>query len=314
MAAASRLPADFTRDAPCLVGVSGGRDSIALAHWLHAAGFRRLIISHLDHGLRTASSAEAEFVRQFARELGCEFVSKRVRTADHAKRRKLSTETAARELRYAFFAEVARERNTPRLVLAHHADDQVETFLLQLLRGAGPGGLGGMSSSTTREINGIELTIARPLLGVWRTEIDAYITQHSLRYCEDPSNTQLQPTRNRIRHIALPALCEAFGRDTKAAIWRAAELLRAEDEAMSALIDQKQIGESLAVEPLRALPVALQRRCIHAWLRIHGVEDAGFEEVESVRALLHDPRKAKANLAGDRCARRQAKRLFLDQQ
>ena len=313
MAAAS-LSADFAKDAPCLVGVSGGRDSIALAHWLHAAGYRELIIVHLDHGLRTASRAEAKFVRDFARKLGCEFVTKRVRTADYAKRRKLSAETAARELRYGFFAEVARERNAPRLILAHHADDQVETFLLQLLRGAGPGGLGGMSSCTSREANGVRLSIARPFLGVWRTEIDAYIAQHGLRYCEDPSNADLQHTRNRVRHIALPALCEAFGRDVKAAICRTAELLRAEDEAVSAMLDRQQLGASLEVEYLRSLSVAMQRRCIHAWLRRHGVEDAGFTEVEAVRSLLHEPRKAKVNLARNRCARRRAKRLFLDQQ
>jgi tRNA(Ile)-lysidine synthase len=309
---AACLPAGFSAE-PHLVGVSGGRDSIALLHWLHHRDWRQLIVCHLDHGLRSESAEEERFVQKFAKKLGCEFVSRRVDVATYARRQKLSVETAARELRYRFFAEVAQERTCPRLLLAHHADDQVETFLLQLLRGAGPSGLGGMAPVTTREIDSIPLTIARPFLGVWRSEIDAYIRQHRLRYQEDESNAELQHTRNRIRHLALPALQEAFGRDVRAALWRAAELLRAEDDFASAAPGLRDIPEQLDVTLLRSLPLALQRRLIHAWLRSRGIAGAGFEEVEGVRGLL-DAQGAKVNLPGGRCARRRARRLFIDRQ
>jgi tRNA(Ile)-lysidine synthase len=120
-------------------------------------------------------------------------------------------------------------------------------------------------------------------------------------------------TRNRVRHIVLPALQEAFGRDVRSALWRAAELLRGEDEVMGAALELQKIPTELSVPNLRGLPVALQRRLIHAWLRQGGIAGAGFEEVEAVRGLL-ESQAAKVNLPGGRCARRRAKRLFLDEQ
>jgi len=303
------MNAGFSLEEHCLIGVSGGRDSVALLHQLHAAGFRKLIVCHLDHALRPESGKDARFVEQLAAKWGVEFVLKRVGVAALAKRRKKSLETTAREARYEFFAQVAQERNCPRLFLAHHADDQVETLLFNLFRGAGAGGLAGMSPLSTRTVDGVALQISRPLLATWREEIDEYIAWHRLTFIEDASNTDRQFTRNRLRHEIVPALERAFGREIRRAIWRSAEILRAEDELLAELMGSTP--PEFHVPELAAEPVAMQRRRLHAWLRLQGVPQVGFAEVETVRALLAG-RSAKANLPGGWHARRRAKRLFLE--
>ena len=294
-------------DGPALIGVSGGRDSVAL---LHALAGRKVIVCHLDHALRAESAEDAAFVVRLAKRWKLEAVVAREDVAARAKRRRQSLETAAREARYAFFARVARERGCPRVLLAHHADDQVETFLFNLLRGSGAAGLAGMSAHSTRRVGGIELHIHRPLLGVWREEIDAYIAAHALEFREDASNTDPRHTRNRLRHEALPALERAFGREVRRAMWRSAEILRAEDALLDSLVPVSTAAE-LDVPALRALPIPIQRRALQAWLRAQGVADVGFEEIERVRSLLDGPR-AKVNLPGGLHARRRAKKLFIE--
>ena len=311
------IPDGFLPSDPQLVAVSGGRDSIALLHWLHARGFEKLIAIHLDHRLRAESGEDSAFVKKFADSLGIECITGTTDVTSLAGGERLSIETAARRARHEFFAQVAIGRACPRIFLAHHADDQVETFLHNLLRGAGPSGLCGMSTVSTLEIRSAkfstELQIARPLLGVWREEIDAYIAHHALPFREDESNADPRFTRNRLRHAALPALTAALGRDVRAALLRTTELLRAEDEFLSAQPELRGAPDALQVPLLRSLPLALQRRLIHLWLQRHAVGGIGFAEVESVRSLL-DSRGAKVNLPGDLCARRREKRIFIAKQ
>ena len=209
---ANVLLPDFSSDESVLVGVSGGRDSMALLHWLKEHGFCKIVVCHLDHGLRAESRADARFVADFAKTLCAQCEVARSNVAALAKRRKISIEAAAREARYKFFARMARKHSCPHLFLAHHADDQVETFLFNLLRGSGSAGLGGMSPHSLRDDG---LVVLRPLLGVWREEIDAYIAAHALPFREDGSNTDPRYTRNRIRHAALPALEAALGRELR---------------------------------------------------------------------------------------------------
>ena len=304
------IPEAFAPHEPQLVGISGGRDSIALLHWLHAHGFEKLIAVHLDHRLRAESNDDAAFAEKFAASLGIECVVGSADVAALAHDERLSIETAARRARHEFFARTAIEHACPRIFLAHHADDQVETFLHNLLRGAGPSGLCGMSAVSTLEMHGTELLLSRPLLGTWREEIDAYIAHHKLPFREDESNADLRFTRNRLRHAAIPALTAALGRDVRAALLRTTELLRAEDEFLSAQPELRGAPDALQVPLLRSLPLALQRRLIHLWLQRHKVRTVGFAEVESVRGLL-DSRGAKVNLPGGLCARRREKRIFV---
>lgn len=296
---------------PALVGVSGGRDSVALLHLLVMAGAREILAAHLDHGLRAESAADARFVRAFAASLGAECVIVRKDVSALARERRVSFEAAARHARCAFFAGVARERGIKRIVLGHHADDQVETFLFNLLRGAGPGGLGAMRPVTQHEIEGVTLEFHRPLLGIWRAEIDAYVAEHRLVFRDDPSNRDPRHTRNRIRHEILPHLSAVMGREVRAAIWRAAELFSAEDAFLAGMLVEEDAARELSVSAVRELPLALQRRVIRAWLQANRVRDIAFADVENVRALV-DGDGAKANLGGGVHARRRAGRLFLE--
>ncbi len=308
------IPPAFVSGEPQLVAVSGGRDSIALLHWLHAHGFKKLITVHLDHRLRAESGEDAAFMKKFAATLGIECIAGTADVAALAKKERLSIETAARRARHEFFARIAVAHACPRIFLAHHADDQVETFLHNLLRGAGPSGLCGMSAVSTLGMHdtdlSVEMLVARPLLGTWREEIDAYIAHHAHPFRDDESNADPRFTRNRLRHAAIPALTAALGRDVRTALLRTTELLRAEDEFLSAQPELRGVPDALQVPLLRSLPLALQRRLIHLWLQRHAIASIGFAEVESVRSLL-DSRGAKVNLPGGLCARRREKRIFL---
>ena len=155
----------LSRTARYLIGVSGGRDSVALLHALVEAGFRRLIVCHLNHGLRGRSAAaDARFVAALAAKLGLECVAEKVDVAQWADEHSLSLETAAREVRYDFFARVARRHRCRILFLAHHADDQAETLLFNLCRGAGRSGLGGMSRDGQRTVSGVRLRLFREMV------------------------------------------------------------------------------------------------------------------------------------------------------
>src|SRR5437762_12702262 len=174
---------DFPPSRRYLIGVSGGRDSIALLHLLVDLGYNKLVVCHLNHQLRGRESRrDARFVEKIARglQLDCEIGSTDVGAL--AKQSKLSIETAARFARFAFFVEVARRRRCSRIFLAHHADDLVETALLKLFRGASPGGMAAMRKFSIHRIGKTEITILRPLLGVWRSEIDSYVRQNELEF------------------------------------------------------------------------------------------------------------------------------------
>jgi len=295
-----------------LVGVSGGRDSVALLHWLQAQGYRKLIVCHLEHGLRgRAGQADARFVERMAARAGLSFESKSDDIEARAAKSKCSIETAARAARYDFFAQISRRRRCSTIFLGHHADDLVETFLFNLLRGSGSEGQGSIRAVSVQRINRVELTVVRPLLGVWREEIDSYLESHQLRWREDTSNHSLEPARNRIRHRLIPMIEKGLGRNVRKSLWRAAEIAAEEHSLLDEMIPRQQM-EKLSVAVIRKLPVALQRRAIRRWLHERAVADVGFDLIESVRALL-DPmsRPAKTNLPGNRHARRRAGELFI---
>ncbi|PYJ85129.1 MAG: tRNA lysidine(34) synthetase TilS [Verrucomicrobia bacterium] len=298
-----------------LIGVSGGRDSVALLHLLTNLGYRRLIVCHLDHQLRGRSStADAKFVRGLARKLKLECELGRINVAMRARRKKQSIETAGRNARYEFFARIARRRRCRTIFLGHHADDLVETFLLNLFRGAGPTGLSAMRQIAAREVDGMELTIVRPLLGTTRQEIDAFSRTHRLKYRDDATNQTLVPLRNRIRHRIIPYVEKQLGRKICGALWRAAMISADEAELAEKLVDPLSAGSSqLGLKELREQPRALQRRTIHLWLQAQSIANLDFETIERVRALVEpDARQAKTNLPRDRHARRRAGKLFIE--
>jgi tRNA(Ile)-lysidine synthase len=309
----SRFVPKFPPSQRYLIGVSGGRDSVALLHLLVDLGYRRLIVCHLNHQLRGRSSdADARFVEKLAADFDFELDSADVRVL--ARKKKMSVETAAREARYSFFAKVAKRRRCRTIFLAHHADDLVETFLINLLRGAGLTGLAAMREVSTRHIGAVDLTIVRPLLALWRSEIDAYVRTHRLKFREDASNKNLSPLRNRIRHRVVPYLEKTLGRNIRQNIWRTATIAADEENWID---NQVRVSpnrdDHLSVKELRTLPFALQRRTILKWLRAQNISEIGFDAIERVRSLL-DPTAhvAKVNLAKDRHVRRRAGKLFID--
>ena len=309
----TRLLRSFPPDARYLIGVSGGRDSIALLHWVISLGYKDLTVCHLNHRLRGRSSAaDARFVGKLAAKYQADFDTASADVCALAKKRKISIETAAREARYAFFAETARRRNCGTIFVAHHADDLVETFLINLFRGAGNAGLSAMREISKRRIDGIDLTIARPFLCVWRKEIDDYIGQHRLRFREDATNKNLNPLRNRIRHRIVPYLEKTLGRNIRQNIWRTA-IIAAEEEKWIDSEVPDSANAVLSLSKLRALPIALQRRALLKWLRAQNVSDVGFDAIERVRSLAdHDTRIAKVNLPENRHARRRAGKIFIE--
>ena len=152
-----------------LLGISGGRDSVALLHWLLEKDYRDLTLCHLNHQLRgEESDKDAAFVEELGRNLQ---LPVEIGVTDVGAIVGMSVETAARQARHEFFARCAEKLGIDRVFLAHHADDQIETVLMNLFRGAGSRGLGGMDFVSQLKVAGQTLTLIRPLLGTPRTEI-----------------------------------------------------------------------------------------------------------------------------------------------
>ena len=337
----SKVVPEFPPSHRYLIGVSGGRDSVALLHLLVDLGYKRLIVCHFNHQLRGRSSdADARFVQKLVatsnekivgqalclpdqnkgKRSACpttkmspiDFELGRANVRSLAKKKKTSIETTAREARYSFFAEAAKRHRCHTIFLAHHADDLVETFLFNLIRGAGLTGLAGMHEVSSRHFDGVDLTIVRPLLSVWRTDIDKYVRGRHLKFREDATNKSLAATRNRIRNCIIPYLEKILGRNIRQNIWRTA-MIAAEEEKW---IDNEApdfTNAHLSVPGLRALPVALQRRAIMKWLRTQNISEVGFDVIERVRSLAdREAPIAKVNLPRDRHARRRAGRIFIE--
>jgi tRNA(Ile)-lysidine synthase len=298
-----------------LIGVSGGRDSVALLHQLAGLGYQRLVVCHLDHRLRgRASNADARFVEKLAQKYDLDVELGSVDVHGLAAKAKMSIETAARDARYRFFAEVARRRRCRTVFLGHHADDLVETFLINLFRGTGTAGLAGMREIAVHHVGKLKLTVVRPLLSIWREAIDEYVQAHRLKFREDATNQSLIPLRNRVRRKIIPFLEKQFGRPVRKSIWRAASIASEEERFFEELLPLEFSRlTQLAVEPLREMPVAVQRRMLHEWLRAGNVSGVSFDLVERVRALLDlANRVAKTNLPGQRHVRRRAGKLFME--
>ena len=304
---------ELSPDLQYLVGVSGGRDSVALLHWLVESGYKRLVACHLNHQLRgTSSDRDARFVEEFVEpyDVDLEMGSANVKTL--ATKQKMSIEAAAREARYKFFAQIAKQRRAQTIFLGHHADDLVETFFINLFRGSGASGLGAMREVSKRRINDVDLTIVRPFLGIWRREIDEFIAQRRLKFREDESNKDVAALRNRIRHRIIPYLEKTLGRNIRQNIFRAAMIVAEEEDWIEDHLPNASDAD-LAVAELRELPVALQRREILKWLRAQRITDVGFDVVENVRSLLgHDAGIAKVNLPRNRHVRRRAGKIFIE--
>ncbi len=278
-----------------VVAVSGGLDSMVLLHLLHRlsrAANWRLVVAHFNHQLRDrASDADEAFVRRAAERLGWPCVTGRAKIGREAKTRRLSIEMAARECRHAFLAQTARLNNAGAVALAHHADDQVETFFLRLLRGAGGTGLAGMKFASPSPAD-VTIQLVRPLLTISRAELEAFARRHRIRFREDASNARTDVPRNRLRHEFLPRLRQ-FQPALDKIVLRTMELVG--DDAEFADETARRWLHSRRRRPFAGLVVALQRRVLQTQLRDLGVEP-GFDCVEQLRVTAPTPITVKPDL------------------
>ena len=169
-----------------------------------------------------------------------------------------------------------------------------------------------MREISTRRIDDVDLTIVRPFLCAWRTQINDYVGEHRLMFREDSTNKNLAPLRNRIRHQIIPQLEKMLGRNIRQNIWRTAIIAADEENWIEGELHDSTHAE-LSVVKLRGLPIALQRRALLKWLRTQNVANVGFDVIERVRSLVdRNTRIAKVNLPENRHARRRAGKIFIE--
>jgi tRNA(Ile)-lysidine synthase len=299
---------DLDRNVTYLAGVSGGRDSVVLLHLLQQGGFTKLTLCHLDHSTRSASKKDLQFVQQLANLSHLRVIHDTLAKSPDSK----SLEAKLRKKRQEFFARCTLETEAAGVFLGHHADDVAETFLWNLLRGSGTSGLGGLSPKKEIQTEDGPILLLRPMLDIWRSEIDDYVRIHSLPFVEDDSNRSRRFTRNRLRHDILPWLEGKLGRNVRQNLHRTAAILAEENRFFENLIGPRDGEAPLSVSSLKEQPIALQRRIILSWLQHHHVAEAGFDEVELVRSLLKTGAgPARVNLSQNRQARRCAGKITL---
>ena len=315
--AAARLPELFAPTSRLLVGYSGGQDSTcllqALVYLSREHGFW-VAAAHVDHALRPTSAADAGRAVDLARAMGAEAHVRRVDVGMYrAGLKRASLQQAARAARYQALAGLAAELRADALVLAHTADDQAETMLLNLLRGAGLAGLAAMRLDDMLTVATLGPALAesadwptpppasvrllRPLLRVERATTLAYCTERRLPIVEDPSNLGRAYTRNRVRHDLLPVL-ERFNPAVRTVLARAAEL--AADDLDALEVQAHALHEGLGAPdatsvrfglgPWRVLPRAMQRRVLRVAVErlLGSLHDVPLGPVEDALDLLQE--------------------------
>ncbi len=284
-----------------VVAVSGGPDSLCLLHVLCALREEldiSLHVAHLDHGLRgRESAADAAFVGELARAWQLPVTVEAADVAAYRRAHKLSLEEAARQVRYAFLADVARRVSANAVAVGHTADDQVETILMHWLRGAGLTGLRGMLPVQrlpgTAEHESIRLI--RPLLEITRGETEDYCRAHGLAPRRDRSNEDDRLRRNRVRRQVLPLL-EQFNPNLRSLLLRTARIV-ADDEACMdqqtatawrAVAQVEEGSVSFHLDQWQGIPAALQRRLLRrAWAHLSGaLSDLSWVHVEQARDII----------------------------
>lgn len=262
-AALAALPAQAT----VAVALSGGRDSVALLDVLGKLAVP-LRAFHVHHGLSPHAAEWAAFCETLCAQRGVPCTVHRVSVP---RAPQASLEGEARRVRYAALAATAREHGIRYVGLGHHRDDQAETLLLQLLRGAGPHGLAAMPALRD-DARGVVWW--RPLLGVSRADIDGYVQREDLRFVDDESNAHLHYTRNAVRHVVMPVLAQVAG-NAPATLARAAANQAEAAHLMDDLarVDARDAydGASLARAALAALPPHRARNLLRWFLRQRGL-------------------------------------------
>lgn len=269
--------------------LSGGADSVALTLLLReiapAGGFVLAGVVHLNHQLRAAAAADERFCRELAARLSLPIEVEHADVRGVAAREGISIEAAGHQARYALFERVAGAGRDGRVATAHTRDDQAETYLMRLIRGAGPVGLAGIRPRRGR--------VVRPLLQVSRGELRAYLDARGQPFRDDETNRDTAVTRNRVRHELIPFLEARFSPSIVDALARGAAIARADAAWIEAAVDAAAdtvltVGaEEATVDApaLRRQPPALARRLARRALEHAGRRRVGFDHVERLLAL-----------------------------
>ena len=276
-----------------VAGISGGADSVCLFFVLlelqKEMDFAFYAV-HINHGYRgEASDRDEQFVRDLCEKYGVPLQVFSVDLESTAKKRKQSLEEAGREIRRGLFEKEMQSRNACKIALAHHENDNAETFLWNLCRGCGLHGLGGI-----RPVNGVYI---RPLLGMTRGEIEIFLQKRQQPYCTDATNLETDYTRNKLRHLVLPVLEEQINRQTIRHMNTTMEELRELDDYVEMQVEaayracvEKESDEICLIrkEPLSQYPELLQNKVIFRCLTETAAtqKNLGRVHVEDVRALL----------------------------
>lgn len=300
-----------------LVGVSGGSDSVALTHLLldlsKHGELEVVSLAHLNHRLRHSAQRDEDFCRDLAARLRIPIVVEALDVRGYAESQHFSIEDAARRLRYGFLERTLQAVGADRIAVGHTRDDQVETFLLKLIRGAGLTGLGGVYPRRG--------AVIRPLLDASREELQGYLRGRAESWVDDESNADLSNPRNRIRHRVLPELDLAYGGTTRPAIARAANLIREDGgwlddlaaRRFDALVTKGVDGLEVEAAALCAEPPPIVRRILLSAMRLaHGGKEVGMDHVESAMAVLQGA-IAGADVPGNRWELRGQKLVLLQQ-
>lgn len=273
------------RGAHVLAAVSGGADSMAMLDILHRTHTGKLTAAHFNHRLRETSDRDEKHVKNFCEANSIACVTGAGDVAAEAKRVKQSVELTARELRYAFLREASARNGCTHIATAHTADDNAETVLINLIRGTGLRGLGGIPPE--RE------NILRPLLHVTRAEIESYLRERGIMYVTDETNDDTRYRRNAVRHLVMPALHELNPAFTES-VNRLARLCR-EDEAF--LLDLAQTAVREGKNPYRQ-PIPLASRMARLIYEQAGGDGRSLLETH-ISAVLHLRQTGqKTNLPG----------------
>ena len=286
-------------DDSILISISGGPDSTFLAYMLYGLKdeFNLTLYGFcLDHMTRSGRSAlDAAFVKKLCRELEIRLFSEKIDARKWCKANKLSFQAGARKLRISRLEEISRKYNISKIAVGHNSDDNIETFLMRLIRGAGARGLSG--------IKPVKGNIIRPLINTSREDIMQYLEDHDIRYCVDHTNLENVYFRNKVRNRLIPFIRENFFKNFRSSVLRSIRILKDEDDFLkkysSKLLDEiarfskSKDGEDIIyikipIEPVILSSVAIRRRIIaSAMERILGhLEDISFKNISDVLSLL----------------------------
>ncbi len=280
-----------------VLGVSGGPDSMCLLDVLHTLGYN-LVAVHVNHRLRPEADQEAETVERLVTGLGIEFVSCQVQVVDYAENNSLSIEEAARMMRYECLFAQAEQWGAQGVLVAHNADDQVETILMHLLRGSGLTGLRGMDYRTLPNPWSAHIPLIRPLITTWRSEILEYLAEHRLNFISDLSNYDTVFFRNRLRHELLPSL-EKYNPRIRENLLRMSQINKEDYAVLQQLVMEAWQANLVRRGPgyvafhlpgFRLLPPAIQRYLLRKAVAYHlpSLRDIDFDSIQRGVKFLSD--------------------------